>query len=143
MKSKRIYAFLICLPVFLLLFSGCRKIVPYETLAAASAPGEEIHLSDGAGVSLVLSPETNGQAVTAEHLVTNSKKISVSCSALPDDAEVLLVLYDESQVAPVSSTSLSARERSMTFQPLTSVKLYTVSVSVKNCSDEVSFTITD
>lgn len=48
MKSKRIYAFLICLLVFLLLFSGCK----YQQAGYASISGTYIETENGQHVLL-------------------------------------------------------------------------------------------
>lgn len=147
MKIKRIRTLLSCSLLFLLLLTGCRKVVPYSEFIAASSSssGNKVNLSNGISVSIVLSPKTDTQQYIAEHLITNSKEISVSCSSIPDQAEILLSLYDESQPIPLLSTTLSSEERSTTFRPLTSVKLYKLIAVAKNgpYEDEIFITVTD
>jgi len=144
MKTNRILTILSCSLIFLLFLTGCRKVVPYSEFITASS-SKEINLSNGYGISIDLSSETNGHQFTIEHLITNSTKISVSCSSLPNDAEVLLTLYDESQGAPIRYLSLSSKDRSTAFLALDSVTPYSLIASVKNYTseDSVLITVTD
>lgn len=145
MRKRHLLIPCICFLVLTLLLFGCHKASsnPEATIDAVS--GDEVNLSDGMVINMVLSSETDDAQCIAAHLVTNSKEITVSCASIPDDAEILLTLYDESRTDPLFSTSLSSDELSTVFRPLTSVKLYQLTAVVENCpsGNELSITITD
>ena len=97
----------------------------------------EIDLSDGKMIRAAVSPQTETPQLLAAHLVTNSKQISISCADIPENAEVLVSLYNEDENYRTHTAILTAEEPSET--GLTSVKQYKFYAAVRNCEEELVF----
>ena len=90
-------------------------------------------------IRAAVSPQTETPQLLAAHLVTNSKQISISCADIPENAEVLLTLYNETENYKIRTAILTAEEPSITFNALTSVKQYKLYAAVRNCEEKLVF----
>ena len=99
----------------------------------------EIDLSDGKMIRAAVSPQTETPQLLVSHLVTNSKQLSVSCADIPENAEVLLSLYNEDENYRTHTAILTAEEPSATFTGLTSVKHYKFYAVLKHCEETLVF----